>query len=315
MSSFKAYLQQRQRAGIHQTSPEASPSGEGQTNEGQGFGQTSLGSEPTTYENARDASPVVPDAVRRTWQAADREEQLLRQQVDALLNDETLVPEVKAERARELYESKSNAIAEKRQQTREALLKAADAAYRASIPVYSGQALAPADTNALLADQNEAARIVRTVKSKEEKSGPYGFRATDYVREEYARALAAGGIEGGSILRGCIRASEELGLDIEDVLSGVRSERHREYVDKSRRLAHFADMLSTKVPELPRRTRDRLQRLARGSTSSRASAIGAQRSSHALVGGAGQPIAQSQGSHNQGSSQGSSSKRKKRSFK
>src|SRR5215212_4814543 len=151
--SFKAYVEAR-RAGNHQTSPEASPRGQGPSAEGQG--QTN---EPTNYESARDMSPLVPEAVRRTWQQADREEHLLRQQMERILDDETLVHEAKSKRVGELFDSKSSAIADKRRETREALLKAADAAYRASIPVFSGETITASDSTALLATQNEAARI------------------------------------------------------------------------------------------------------------------------------------------------------------
>jgi len=229
----------------------------------------------------------------------------VRQEVERLIDDETLVPEVKAERARELYESKAATIAEKRRQAKADLQKASAAAYRASIPVYSGQGLSPADASTLLADQQESSRLLRTIENRKSKSGPFAnsFPTTDFLREQYVRGLETGGIEGGSIIRGVIRASEELGVDIEDVLSGVRKERHMEYVDKSRLLAHYANMISERVPELPRRTRDRIARLARGSSSA-SSTTGAYRSSAALVGGGSEPTAKAAPSH--------SSKRKRK---
>ena len=111
MNSFGEYIEQR-RAGAVTSFAGASAS--------------EAREEPTNYESARDASPLVPEAVRRTWQRADREESLLRQQMDKILDDEDITHEAKSKRVGELFEDKSNAIADKRRETREALLKASE---------------------------------------------------------------------------------------------------------------------------------------------------------------------------------------------
>jgi hypothetical protein len=74
------------------------------------------------------------------------------------------------------------------------------------------------------------------------------------LRQEYARGLEIGGVEGGSICRGVLRASQELGVG-DDWLDSLRSDRQRQSLDDARRLEHYAGLISVKAPEPPKSLR------------------------------------------------------------
>src|SRR5215207_1911448 len=122
--SFGQYIQQVRSGAIYpEVPPSDSSAGEGQD-----------ANEPTNYEQARaNMSGLVPAAVASSWQAVDRDEQLLRQRVEQILSDDTRTPEFKAQEAQELYQRSATAIGERRRQVKADLQKASDASYRASV--------------------------------------------------------------------------------------------------------------------------------------------------------------------------------------
>jgi hypothetical protein len=205
-----------------------------------------------SYESIRDSSDILAQDVRRQWIEADQSERMLRGQYERLVENTDLTDEAKFRKAEELYEQQRSRIEGKKKATREALLKHAKFAEQAAIPRPAGEPLSSSDATKLVADQNEAARIVRTAERKKAQGGPFRHDVGAYLVEEYKKGLQLGGLEGGSIVRGCLRAAGELGISTEELLHPLRDDRHHESLDRARRLEHYADMISTKAPGVPK---------------------------------------------------------------
>ena len=206
--------------------------------------------QPTPYEQLRDSvGPQLRDEWMKTDQMADR----LNQSYGRLLADDELTSEAKERRAQELFEKQGQQVAHKRKALRESLIKASKSAEKTSVPMPQGEGLTSDDASKLLASQNEADRIRRTLERRAEKS-PFGDAGhSDYLKAEYERGLEVGGTEGGAICRGALRASAEMGLgDGAGAEWLPRGERHHEALDRARRLLHAADSISTSPPPIPR---------------------------------------------------------------
>lgn len=204
-----------------------------------------------TYEGIRDHSDIIPQDAREKWIKADQRERMLRNQYSKVVEEEDLTEDAKSRRAAEIYEHERGDIEQRKREAREALVQAARLAVRNSTPRPSGQSLFPTDASSVLMDQNESARIVRTVERRKDQKGPFSQSSSDYLKEEYKRGIEVGGVEGGAIVRGCLRAAGELGVDREELLNPLRNDRQREALDNSRRLEYFSDLISTKAPEPP----------------------------------------------------------------
>ena len=205
--------------------------------------------QPTPYEQLRDS---VGPQLRDEWMRADQQADRLTQSYERLLADEELTAEAKRRRAEQLYEQQGQQVAAKRQALREKLIKASWGAEKTSVPMPHGEGLTSDDASKLLASQNEADRIRRTLERRAD--GPFGAAGhSDYLKAEYERGLEIGGTEGGAICRGALRASAEMGLgDGAGAEWLPRGERHHEALDRARRLLHAADSISTSPPPIPR---------------------------------------------------------------
>lgn len=204
-----------------------------------------------SYEGIRDNSDLIPQDVRRQWIEADQSERMLRQAYERIDQDQDITGEAKARLANEAYEQHRTRIEGRKKAARESLLKAAKSREQFSIPRPSGEALSSNDATKLVADQNEAARLVRTIERRQDKPGPFTFNAGEYLAQEFKRGLEVGGAEGGSIVRGCLRAGQELGGG-DQWLDHVRGDKHLKALDDARRLEHFAGLISTKAPKPPK---------------------------------------------------------------
>jgi hypothetical protein len=207
-----------------------------------------------SYEDIRDRSDIIPRDTRVEWIEADQAEGMLRYQYDRLAEDGDLTDEARARRASELYERHRERIERKKQEARDALVKAAKSAEKSSVPRPLGEGLSSTDPTKLLLDQNEANRIVRTIERRKGQAGPFRPDTGELLRQEYARGLEIGGIEGGAICRGVLRASQELGVG-DAWLDSLRNDRQRESLDNARRLEHYAGLISVKAPEPPKSLR------------------------------------------------------------
>jgi hypothetical protein len=207
-----------------------------------------------TYEQLRDA---VSGEAGQAWRHADREEGNLRALYRSLKEDPRFTEEHKAEKAWESYETAKEKIAAGRQKARESLRKQAQTGERLSIPLPDGEALITADTSKLLASQNEAARIIRKLDRgfARHSRGPFEPNRAEALREEYARGLEIGGMQGGVICRGVLAAADELGVDTSAVVDAFRKQRHHESLERARHAERVADLIGTRIkvePPFPR---------------------------------------------------------------
>jgi hypothetical protein len=206
---------------------------------------TEADAQPTPYEQLRDS---VGLQLREEWMKADQFAERLQQSYQRLLEDDELTREAKERRAQELDANQGQQVAQKRKALRESLLKASKSAENSSIPMPGGEGLTSGDASKLLASQNEADRIRRTLERRAE--GPFGDAGhSDYLKAEYERGLEVGGTEGGAICRGALRAATEMGLGDEWL---PRGDRHHESLDKARRLFVAAHSISANPPPIPR---------------------------------------------------------------
>ena len=206
--------------------------------------------EEATYESIRDTNPIVPDEAREQWIRADQAERNLRQSYDKLAADEELTQEAKANRAKKFLEQHAPSIEAKKEAAKAALVKSAKSKEKASIPVPSGEAITTTDATKLVASQMEGDRLVRQIERAKDASGPFKKSPTELLAQEYKRALEVGGVEGGALVRGCLRASDELGLSRDEWLP--RNDRQNELLDEARRLKYFSGLFSAKAPSPPR---------------------------------------------------------------
>ncbi len=214
-----------------------------------------------SYENIRDSSEIIPQEVRVKWVEADQTARTLRDRYAQLEQDADLTLEAKSRKAEELYQQQRSRIEDKKQAAVKALRAEAEFAERQSIPHPAGQSRVATDAQSLLLDQNEAARIVRTAERRKDAPGPFKQGDSDFLRQEYKRGLKLGGLEGGVLCRGVLRAAGELGISSHEVLDSSRDDRQRERLDDARRLEYFSGLIDTKAPRPPRS----LQKAARTS--------------------------------------------------
>jgi hypothetical protein len=200
----------------------------------------------TPYEQLRDSCGPT---LKEEWLRADQAANILSLNYQTLLKDDELTTEAKERKAQQLFENQGQKVAAKRKALRESLLRASKSAEKSSIPMPGGEGLTSSDPAKLLASQNEAGRIVRTLERRAER-GPFGDAGhSDYLKAEYERGLEVGGVEGGAICRGALRAADEMGLGDEWL---PRQDRHHEALDRARRYLVAAESISTSPPPIPR---------------------------------------------------------------
>ncbi len=224
------------------------------------------------YETIRDSELLIQDT-RESFIRADQARRGLHREYEKLLSDEDLTDEARARRAQELHEQRSGGVESAGRKARESILKQAKSAEQASMPKPSGEGLSSSSPDRILLDQNEASRVIRTIERKKAAPGPFRHDSGAYLTQEYARGMEIGGVEGGAICRGVLRAADELGIDPEQVVDPLRNEKHRESLDKARRLAWLSDTVSTQAPSIPRQLDPRKTKRVPGTYSSAPSSL------------------------------------------
>jgi hypothetical protein len=212
-----------------------------------------------SYEAIRDASPVIPDRVRKTWQLGDKQALRLREEYQRILGSEEFTPEAKREKASDAYRRHAPKIAQTKQEAREALLREASILERRGKPWPEGQSKDLSNnTERLSLAYSEAERLVRIAQRRStlkvagsERPNPM-FSVSDFLRSKYAEGIGVGGAQGSALCAGVLRAAEELGADEHEIMDPLRTDQERELVDNARLLAHYARLVDTSVPEIPR---------------------------------------------------------------
>ena len=211
-----------------------------------------------TYEQLRDSATGEAGAA---WKAADQEESNLRALYQELREDPRYTEAHKAQQAWERYEDAKERIAASKAKARELLEKQAHSAERSSVPFPAGEGIITSDTQKLLASQNEASRIIRTLDRLDRGKGPLTQDRTEILKQEYGRGMETGGVQGGAICRGVLSACDELGVDVNAVVDGFRKDRHREALERSRHASQLVQYIGKRVPEPPFRRPGSAQRV------------------------------------------------------
>jgi hypothetical protein len=223
---------------------------------------------PNSYEWIRDtgANGVIPESVRRQWVNADNREARLRDQYLSISEDGDLTPEAKSLRAQDAYERERDQIVNLKQETKASLLSEAKLAARRSQPWPQGESREPSDPQRLLLAAQEGDRLVRVAQrratisvSGKERPNPM-FSSTDFLKEKYGEGLEQGGAAGASLCGGVLRACEELGVDVQEVLNAHRDEYQIQQIDNARRMQLYTELISERVPELPKKLQAKKQR-------------------------------------------------------
>ncbi len=223
---------------------------------------------PDSYEWIRDtgANGIIPERVQRQWVNADNRERRLRDQYRSIEENTELVNEAKSQRAQDAYERNRDQIVNLKQETKKSLLNEARMSERRSRPWPTGENREPTDPQRLLLAAQEGDRLVRIARRRstmtvggQEKRNPM-FSPTDFLKEQYGIGLEQGGPAGASLCGGVLRACEELGVDPEEVMNAHRDDHQMEQMDNARRMAHYSGLISTLVPEPPKRLQAKKQR-------------------------------------------------------
>jgi len=171
-----------------------------------------------SYEQLRDS--VENTEARAAWLDHDRRLQLLRQTYNSLKDDPRYTEEHKANQMWETYQQQSAHIQAAGEKARELLEKEARGYEMIALPHPKGENLHSISTERLIAAQNEASRISRKLERLEKAKGPKNLKppTAQILKDEYARGMEVGGVEGSAICKGVLMAADELGISEEQFL-------------------------------------------------------------------------------------------------
>ena len=213
-----------------------------------------LGVQPT-YEQVRDS--VENNEARAAWLDADRRKANLSETYRTLKDDVRYTEEHKANQMWERYERESEHIQAAVTKARELLEKEARGHEMMALPHPKGENLHSVSTERLIAAQNEASRIARKLDRLESMSGPKSFKpsTSQVLKDEYARGIEVGGVEGAARCKGVLMAADELGISEEAFLDDLRTPEQHERLDKARRALWRAQHIGSHIPEPPLKRR------------------------------------------------------------
>jgi hypothetical protein len=208
-----------------------------------------------SYEELRDR---IPDpGVREMWRAGDADAARFRTEMQRVHEDETLSEEGKKQEAQRIIDRYAGKAQQHYADAREKAAHSVDNAYDFSVPMPDGGVLATSrakDSSEILAIQGEAERIVQkvsgkslqaTTKEASKNSNDRGIREAagrraEALKEEYAKAIALGGLEGKVLAHATLRAAEAMDVDYDSVVDEFRNDRQRRYVQEALQLQAFS---------------------------------------------------------------------------
>jgi hypothetical protein len=203
-----------------------------------------------TYEGLRDS--VENTEARAAWNDRDRREALLAETYRTLKDDPRYTEAHKAGQMWAAYDKQSEVIRAASEKARELLEREARGHEMMSVPRPKGENIFNLSTERLIASQNEAGRIVRKVQRLQDAPGPFKMNTADVLKEEYAKGIEAGGVEGVAICKGALMAADELGVP-DEFLDELRTPEQRELLDKAWRARRAAFSIPNRVSEPPLR--------------------------------------------------------------
>jgi hypothetical protein len=205
-----------------------------------------------SYEQLRDS--VENTEARAAWMDHDRRLQALRQTYNTLKDDPRYTEEHKASQMWETYEKQSEHIQAAAQKAKELLEKEARGHEMMALPHPKGENLhSISSAERLIAAQNEASRIARKLERLEKAKGPKNLKppTARVLKDEYARGIEVGGVEGAAICKGALMAADELGVSEEEFLDPLRTPEQHEFLDKAWRARLRAQHIGGSIPEPP----------------------------------------------------------------
>jgi hypothetical protein len=185
------------------------------------------------------------------WRKADKARDDLSATYQSLRDDPRYTEEHKASQMWAAYESESERIQAAGEKARELLEREAKGHEMMAMPRPKGENIFSLSTEKLLAAQNEAARIVRTMERRQSAPGPFKPNTASVLKEEYARGIDTGGAEGTAICKGALMAADELGISAEEFLNDLRTPEQMEALDKAERCRRMAFSIPNNVPRPP----------------------------------------------------------------
>jgi hypothetical protein len=208
-----------------------------------------------SYEELRDKVPN--SAVREIWRAGDADAARARGEMQRVHDDETLTEEGKKQAAQRIIDRYARQAQRHYADAREKAARSVNNAYDFSVPMPDGGTLATSrakDSSEIVAIQGEAERIVQKVTgkslqatTKEASKNPNdrgireaAGRRAEALKEEYAKAMALGGLEGKVLAHATLRAAESIGVDYDSVVDEFRNDRQRRYVEEALQLQAFS---------------------------------------------------------------------------
>jgi hypothetical protein len=190
-------------------------------------------------------SSIGHSGVRQMLQNAGESEQRVGYELERIKRNEDLSEEGKARQAQGLIERYGPKISEAYDGAREKLAAARENSYKFSIPMPGdGKTLAStkvADSTEMVAVQNESTALLTRaeqmkakagVSDKAQQGGNKGISLAHdprlkVLREAYADAMKAGGIEGKVRGLAVVKAADALGLDLEAIVAEHRTKVHQ----------------------------------------------------------------------------------------
>ena len=206
------------------------------------------------YERLRDSAPKE---ARVEWRDADRWVSHLREKLSDLEANESLSDKGRYDAAGHHLEAAAKKITRGYQRAAELLRKEARRQELASVPLPDNKDLTfrVANSSDLTAIQNEARAIIGKVERRQAKMPKSvknrGDVTVDVLKNEYAAAFSAEGVEAMAKARGVLKACEYLGIDRHEVISPFMQEKHREASDESRRLEYLAMQVPSAKAMMP----------------------------------------------------------------
>jgi hypothetical protein len=180
---------------------------------------------------------AIPDkGVHELLQGAQADEHRLGQELERIQANEDLTTEARERHADEVIERYSPGISSARAEARQKVARGAKAQYQFSVPMPNSDSLATAkakDASEILAIQNEATSLLAKASEVQRKASMDGKVKLNHdprfqvLKETYATAMSGTGLEAKVSALAVIKAAESLGVDIEELVSDHRTERHQ----------------------------------------------------------------------------------------
>lgn len=204
------------------------------------------------YEQLQDS--VEDNETRASWRDHDRRRLALTQTYHDLKEDPRYADSHKQEQMWQSYVREAPRIKAAAEKTKSLLEKEVRYAEEQSIPRPRGESLKMGTPERLLAAQNAASSLIRKVERSQkrlEKSPIGGPTTPTILKDEFAKGLAQGGLEGATHCSAVLLAAEELDVDQDSFLNDLREPKHHEALDRARRYTTMTQAISASVPEPP----------------------------------------------------------------